>query len=315
MSETVDWRDLVDRDTLRQLYASSNWEGARQTLSHVGAVVLTGTLLWLYRGTWWAVPLFAVHGTLVNFLYAGQHELSHNTVFRTRVLNEWVGRVFGFLLFYPRTFDLLQHMTHHRHTQDWGQDGELARPTYTLRTYLLWLTGVSYWYTRWRRILRFSVGIVNEPYLLKSRHPEMVREARWHLAGYALIAVLSILMHSWVAVLLWFAPMVIMKFTHQMQNTIEHLGRPHTDNMLTNTRSTRTNALVRWMAWQMPYHTAHHAFPGVPFYHLHKLNAILFTYRGAEPPAMTYWRFQCAVFKALARGTEADYPQDRAWIE
>jgi fatty acid desaturase len=222
--------------------------------------------------------------------------------------------VFGFLLFYPRTFDLVQHMTHHRHTQDWGRDGELARPPYTLTTYLLWMSGLSYWYTRWRRILRFSVGFVSEPYLLKSRHPEVIREARLHLLGYTLIVAVSILMHSWAAMLLWFAPMVVMKFTHQMQNTIEHLGLAHTDDMLANTRSTRTNALVRWMAWQMPYHTAHHAFPGVPFHQLHKLHAIMFTNRGIEPPTMTYWGFQCAVLRALAKGAESDYPQDRTWI-
>ena len=105
-----------------------------------------------------AVPLFMVHGVLLNFLYAGQHELSHWTVFRTRALNEWGGRVFGFILFYPRTFDQVQHMAHHRFTQNWTEDGELARSRYTRRSYLLWMTGLSYWYSRWLRIARFSMG-------------------------------------------------------------------------------------------------------------------------------------------------------------
>src|SRR6202046_265208 len=98
-------RDLSDAKTLRGLCVASNWAGAVQTASHVGAVSATGVLLWLSWGTWWAVPAFMVHGALLNFLYAGQHELSHGTVFRTRWLNEWVGRVFGFVLFSPRTFD------------------------------------------------------------------------------------------------------------------------------------------------------------------------------------------------------------------
>ena len=54
---------------------------ALQAPSHVGAIGITGTLLWLYLGTWWAVPLFMVHGVLLYFLYAGQHKLSHWTVF------------------------------------------------------------------------------------------------------------------------------------------------------------------------------------------------------------------------------------------
>ena len=51
------------------------------------AIGLTGTLLWLLRSTAWAVPLFVLQGVLINFLYAGQHEFSHSTVFKTRRLN------------------------------------------------------------------------------------------------------------------------------------------------------------------------------------------------------------------------------------
>jgi fatty acid desaturase len=308
-------REVIDGAKLRSLCVASNRKGALQTLSHTGAIAVTGTALWLTRGTWWAVPIFAVHGVLLNFLYAGQHELSHWTVFRTGWLNEWVGRLFGFLLFYPRTFDQVQHMAHHRFTQDWARDGELARERYTRTSYLLWMSGVSYWYTRWRRILRFSVGAISEPYLPAKRHAELIREARRHLAGYCAIAGISLWVQSWAAVILWLAPMLAMKGVHQLQNTIEHLGLPHEDNVLANTRSTRTNALMRWLGWQMQYHTAHHAFPGVPFHRLKELHHALFTLRGAAPPSMTYVGFQLAVLRAFARGrTEADYPDDRTWI-
>jgi fatty acid desaturase len=308
-------RDVIDAAKLRSLCVPSNTQGAIQTLSHVGAIAATGTLLWVYRDSLWAVPLFVIHGVLLNFLYAGQHELSHWTVFRTGWLNEWVGRVFGFVLFYPRTFDQVQHMAHHRFTQDWARDGELARARYTLTSYLLWMSGVSYWYTRWRRILRFCFGVVTEPYLPQKRRGDIIREARWHLAGYALIAGVSVAMHSWAAVFLWLAPMMAMKCVHQLQNTIEHLGLPHEDNVLVNTRSTRTNALMRWLGWRMQYHTAHHAFPGVPFHRLRELNEAIFTARGAAPPSMTYLGFQMAVLRAFARGrTEADYSDAAAWI-
>jgi fatty acid desaturase len=308
-------RDVIDTAKLRSLCVASNSAGAIQTLSHLGAIAVTGALLWVWRGTWWAVPIFAVHGVLLNFLYAGQHELSHWTVFRTGWLNEWVGRGFGFVLFYPRTFDQVQHMAHHRFTQDWVQDGELARDRYTMTSYLLWMSGVTYWYTRWRRILRFSFGVITEPYLPVKRHAELTREARWHLAGYVLIAGISVAAHSWAAAILWLTPMLAMKGVHQLQNTIEHLGLPHEDNVLINTRSTRTNRGLRWLGWQKQYHTAHHAFPGVPFHRLRELHEAIFTSRGAAPPSMTYVGFQIAVLRAFARGkTEADYPDNRTWI-
>jgi fatty acid desaturase len=219
------------------------------------------------------------------------------------------------VLFYPRTFDQIQHIAHHRFTQDWARDGELVRPRYTRTSFLLWMSGTTYWYTRWRRIVRFSAGVVTEPYLPAARHAELVREARLHLAGYVLIAAISVATRSWAAVWLWLAPMLAMKCVHQMQNTIEHLGLTHEDNVLKNTRSTRTNALMRWLGWQMQYHTAHHAFPGVPFHRLHQLNDIIFTQRGAAPPSMTYLGFLIAALRAFAAGkTEADYPDSSTWI-
>ena len=87
------------------------------------------------------------------------------------------------MLFFPRDFDQVQHFAHHRYTQDWQHDGELARARYNCASYLLWLLGPSYWYTRWRRIVRFAFGIVTEPYIPARRRPGVIREARWHLAG------------------------------------------------------------------------------------------------------------------------------------
>ncbi|MGO9935195.1 MAG: fatty acid desaturase [Steroidobacteraceae bacterium] len=315
MDEVFVRRDVIDVATLRSLCMPSDRKGAMQSLSHLGAIGVTGTLLWMTRATPWAIPLFMIHGVLLNFLYAGQHELSHWTVFRTAWLNEWLGRAFGFVLFYPRTFDQIQHIAHHRFTQDWTRDGELVRARYTRASYLIWMSGISYWYTRWRRILRFSAGVITEPYLPSGRHAELAREARLHLAGYMLIAAISVFARSAAAFWLWLAPMLAMKCVHQLQNTIEHLGLTHEANVLNNTRSTRTNAFMRWMGWQMQYHTAHHAFPGVPFHRLHRLHDIIFTQRGATAPAMTYLGFQIAVLRAFASGkTEADYSDSTTWI-
>ena len=77
------------------------------------------------------------------------------------------------------------------------------------------------------------------------------------ILGYLVIAAASVYFQSWAAVTFWLLPMVLTKPVHQMQNTIEHLGLTHESDILNNTRSTRTNALMRWLCWQMPYHTAH----------------------------------------------------------
>ena len=254
-----------------------------------------------------------VHGVVLNFLYAGQHELSHETVFKTKWLNEAFGRLIGFLMIFPRDFDKIQHWAHHQHTQNWEKDGELMRAPYTLRSYLLWFWGPTYWLSRVTRIIRFCRGEVLEPYIRTDQHHIVIREARIHAALYAAIALVSLAAGSWAAVILWLAPMLVMKPVHQLQNTIEHLGLSHKDNILENTRSTKTNAVMRWLCWQMPYHTAHHSFPAVPFWQLRELDAEM-KGSGADPHAMGWIEFQIEVIRKLASKSEAEYPYDEVWI-
>ena len=311
---TIDRAGAIDPGRLRALSQRSDLRGWVQTGSHFAAIGACGTALWLLQATPWAIPLFVVQGVLINFLYAGQHEFSHSTVFKTRRLNEVFGRLIGFIVLAPRDADQIQHFAHHRHTQIWRQDGELYRARFTLRTYLLRLVGLEYWYGNLSALALYALGRVSEPYVVGDDRSRVIREARWHVAGYAAIAAVSIWAHTWAAVLLWLAPMLSLKIAHQLQNTIEHVGLPHTSDMFANTRSVRTNPVMRWLCWQMQYHTAHHAFPSVPCYHLKGLHQALFVERGIEPPTMTYLGFQAAIISALARRGEADYPDDRAWI-
>ena len=48
----------------------------------------------------------------------------------------------------------------------------------------------------------------------------------------------------------------------------EHGDCPRVANMFENTRTTFTTAMMRFLAWNMPYHVEHHVYPQVPFYRL-----------------------------------------------
>ena len=228
-------RDVIASDRLRQLSRRSDARGWLQLSSHFAAITLTGMAIHLTLGSLWVVAPFLLHGVLINYLYGGQHELSHSTVFKTRWLNEMFGRLIGFILITPRDADQIQHFAHHRHTQLWRQDGELFRAPFTLRSYLLRLSGVAYWRANVTTLLAYAGGVVNEPYIRGDGRQVVIREARWHLAGYAAIAVLSIAAGSWAAVLYWLAPMLLTKPAHQLQNLIEHIGLPHSDDIFENT--------------------------------------------------------------------------------
>lgn len=313
MEEVFSRRKILDAKELRYLNERSDVMGWAQMLSHLGLIAVLGYAHALVMGTWWVLLTGFALGVAINFLYAAQHELSHWTVFKTKGLNEFWGRTVGFFMLFPRDYDLIMHYSHHRFTQDWDKDGELVREPYTLRTFILWMTGVSYWRNRVTGMVRRARGIIIEPYIHANEEAKVVRESRLHLLGYGVIAAASVYMDTLVALTFWIIPMILTKPVHQLQNTIEHLGLTHNGDILNNTRSTRTNFFMRWLCWQMPYHTAHHSFPSVPFWKLRQLNAKIEDTCG-EVHRMGWIEFQIEAIKRLMAKNEEGYPMDEVWI-
>ena len=306
-------RKLLKPEELRMLTARSDVRGWMQMGSHLGAMTLVGVMHTAAMGTWWVLVTGLALGVLLNFLYAAQHELSHATVFQTRKLNEWFGRAIGFIQIFPRDYDQIMHFAHHQYTQDWDRDGELVREPYTLTTYLLWLSGVTYWRNRFFGIVRRARGIIIEPYIRAEEEAKVIWESRLHLLGYAAIAGVAIAIGSWAPLTFWLLPMILTKPIHQLQNTIEHLGLSHESDILENTRSTRAGPIIKWLCWQMPYHTAHHTFPAVPFWKLRDLNAKIEAQAG-EVHRMGWIEFQIEVIKKLRAKDESQYPMNEVWI-
>ncbi len=313
MEASFSRRKVLEPAELKALNEKSDFFGALQMASHLGAIAIVCVLHAKVTGTWWVLLSGFVLGVLINFLYAAQHELSHGTVFKTRIINEFFGRLIGFTMIFPRDFDQIMHFAHHQYTQDWERDGELVREPYTLTTYLLWLSGITYWRNRVFGVVRRAMGKIVEPFITRDEEAKVILESRLHVVGYLLIALISFYFQSWVAVTFWILPMLLAKPVHQLQNTIEHLGLSHESDILDNTRSTRTNFIMRWLCWQMPYHTAHHTFPTVPFWKLKTLNAKLEDSVG-EVHRMGWIEFQIAVIKKLLQKDESQYPMNEVWV-
>ena len=313
MQENFSRRELIEPSELRRLNEKSNFMGFFQLFSHLIAILLISVLHYKLIYSWWSLASGFALGVLINFLYAGQHELSHGTVFKTFKLNEFFGRIIGFFMLFPRDFDQIMHFAHHKWTQDWEKDGELVREPFTIKTYLLWFWGVTYWRNRIVGILRRARGVVIEPYIKPSEYKKVILESRLHVFGYLIIFILSLYFNSWVALTFWILPMLITKPIHQMQNTIEHLGLTHKKDILQNTRSTRTNFLMKWLCWQMPYHTAHHTFPSVPFWKLKELNSKI-EKKSGNVYSMGYFEFQIEVIKRLWQKDESQWPMNEVWV-
>ncbi|HVO03512.1 MAG TPA: fatty acid desaturase, partial [Candidatus Cybelea sp.] len=215
-----------------------------------------------------------VHGVVLVFLFTPLHECIHRTAFKTRALNETVALMIGFIILLPREYFRAFHFAHHRFTQDPARDPELAAPKPRSVGGWLWqATGIPYWIAEIRVIVRHALGRAAEPFYKDERQRRTaIAEARLALALYAAIAVLSLASGSTAALVYWLVPALLGQPTLRLYLMAEHALCPFTGDMLVNTRTTYTNAALRFLAWNMPYHAEHHAFPAVPFHRLPEVN-------------------------------------------
>ena len=273
--------------------------GLWRLTTHLGAILITGTLIALKVPGW--PLLLPVQGVLLVFLFALEHECTHGTPFRTPALNLWVGRMAGLLILLPFGWFRYFHLAHHRYTNDPARDPELQsglKPE-TWPAYLRHLTGWGYWAGNVGLLVRLVLGREQADYLPPARLPELQQEARAMLGLYTLAA--ASLVFSPVLFWVWLGPMLLGQPVLRLYLLAEHGRCPPVANMLENTRTTFTTGLVRWLAWNMPYHIEHHSFPGVPFHRLPDLHQDMAPHLKSTAPS--YAAFTRDYAAALGQGS------------
>jgi fatty acid desaturase len=225
----------LPRETLRALMARTDGSALRRAAGHLGALALTGTLLWRLRATAWAVPLLIAHGYVLAFVFCIFHETAHRTAFRTRWLNTALGTLAGLLIVWPYRNYRVYHWEHHRFTQDEARDPELyfAKPA-SLAAYLLVLTGVPNLVRRLSDLLRLARGRADRPWMSAAEGPALVVEARAYLAVYAAVALASVVARSPVAVVVWIVPLLAGQVFLRPYLLAEHTACASTRDCLEN---------------------------------------------------------------------------------
>ena len=266
-------RDVIARippARLAWLSQRTDGPGLRHLAGHVALIGALG--IWVGAGwPFWPLAL-APLGVALVFLFTLEHEATHQTPFANRALNEWVGRGCGLILLLPFEWFRAFHLAHHRHTNIPGRDPELegGKPE-TWRAYLLHISGLPVWAGQVRQLWRNAKGADPAPFVPRRAQPRIAREARIMLGIYAVAAasftVTPLLLWVWIVPLLLGQPVL------RLYLLAEHGRCAYVANMLENTRTTFTNRLVRYLAWNMPYHTEHHVLPAVPFHRLPALHA------------------------------------------
>ena len=254
------------------LTTRSSRAGLWHLAGHAGIALALAALITLRLPGWWL--LLPLQGVVLVFLFTLEHEATHKTPFASGPLNEWVGRLCGFVLLLPFEWFRCFHLAHHRWTNIEGRDPELAggKPE-TRRAWVWYVSGLPYWIAQLRLLASLVRGSAQAEYLPVTALPRMTREARLMAAGYALA--LASLVISPVLFWVWLLPVVLGQPLLRLYLLAEHGDCPRVANMFDNTRTTFTTALVRFLAWNMPYHVEHHVYPAVPFHQLPALHALM----------------------------------------
>ncbi|WP_281994507.1 fatty acid desaturase [Ruegeria faecimaris] len=253
-----------------RLQMRSDAAGLRHLVLYLLVLSATSTGIAVQIPLW---PLLILpQGVLLVFLFTLSHECTHKTPFRTGWMNDAVGHLVSIPIALPFTWFRYFHLAHHKWTNHPDKDPELGgkpRPD-SLPSLMIYLSGWPYWSGMARVVISNAMGRIEAPYLPHRQHKAMRIEARVLLAIYALAG--ASLLVSPLVVSLWLLPVLVAQPVLRLYLLAEHGLCPPVANMLENSRTMFTNRLVRYLAWNMPYHAEHHAFPNVPFHQLPTLH-------------------------------------------
>lgn len=272
------FRPNIDPAHLRRLLEREDARPTRDTLVWLGLVGVTGALAVRARRTRWFLPALAAYGTL----YGGTadarwHECGHGTAFRSRWRNDVVYQVASFMLLREPTLWRWSHFRHHSETILVGRDPEI---TYK-RPYLLDIDVPNYLnlVNGARLVRRLGLHALGgrdaeaARFVPEEEWPKVHTEARAFALAIAGATAWTIRSRSLLPVLLLVLPAFYGAWWVVFMGLTQHAGLQEDvlDHRL-STRTVRMNPLFRFLYLNMNYHTEHHLFPGVPYYHLAELH-------------------------------------------
>lgn len=285
----ISWyRVPVPRAELNALYQRSDLQGTLQVAGHLGLVAVTGLTAW-YAAPRLPLPILLLilflHGTFYAFLFNGSHELSHNTVFKTRSLNFLFMRIFSFLVWRNHLMFSTSHVEHHKYTLHPPDDLEVELPMELTPAGFLKNAVVSPWnfFDALKVTVRLSFGRLDGdwehalfPPQAAQRRRQLFAWARLLLGGHALILALSLILGWWLLPVLTTLAPFYGGCLRYLCNNLQHAGlQDNVPDFRLCCRTVLLNPFTSFLYWQMNYHTEHHMYAGVPCYNLPKLHRLI----------------------------------------
>lgn len=248
------------------------------------------TLMWaaLSLGYFWLYVVLALPtaGFLVR-LFMIQHDCGHGAFFRTRRVNDWVGRVIGVFTLTPYDYWRRTHAAHHSGSGNLDKRGMGDVETLTVAEYLALSRWHRYRYRLYRHpLVIFGLGPAYL-FLVQNRLPIGLLRAGWQpwistMATNAAIAVLVagaiwllgigsfLLLHLPVTLLAASIGVWLFYVQHQFEETVWDPDKEWNmhEAALHGSSHYDLPGVLRWFTANIGIHHIHHLASRIPYYRL-----------------------------------------------
>ena len=271
-------REIRQDAGIRELYELSSFQNiafiALEWLSIILVVYITQRFFNIFSyflAVVWIGSRWQALGVLM-------HEAVHYRLFKNRKLNEIVGEFLAWPLVLTMKGYRNSHLAHHQNLNtaedpdynQWDKYYQFPKSkTQMLMALIENALGIGLIYDLTQTAFKHT-----EQFEVHNRIPLTLRLSQ--LAFYALIISLSIAFSFWQLLLLyWFVPLLTAtKFFDYLRAMAEHYGM-ESSNDFNSSRNTFGWECFLIAPYNICIHLAHHLRPGVPWYNLHKLHAVL----------------------------------------
>ena len=277
-------RRALAPEALREL---TRLDPVRSTLSVLATVAVIAATVAVAL-TWWApwtvIPAVIVIATQQHACFVLAHDAAHYRLYRTRWLNDLVGRGVAIAAGISMCTYRVVHRLHHNHLYE-PRDPDIALHggyprgrAYLLRKLGRDLAGLTapktYAYFFGAPAINDETGVASRP--LDDTAPKLKRDARrdrWLVAAFHLGAPAAAFAFG-VGVdylVLWVLPAVtVLQAILRLRAVCEHGAVTDLGSPLTAARTNHAPWWARWLLFphHVNYHVEHHLYPAIPHYNL-----------------------------------------------
>lgn len=300
VNKDIKWiKANLPKEDLLKFNRRSNARGLVQTFAFLLIIAATGVLSYIsFSQGWWllmAIGLY-LHGMIYSHFGNGIHELTHNTVFKSRFLNKAFTVLFGLLYwpYNPYLYRLSHFFYHHRYTLYQNSDGEdvpnyvdlSKKAVFMLFFRVLHIKVFLQCIARLVTLKPVSKGWRLRGYKLDSWERFILEKAsekdRKTVYRFALLSLVTHLVFVavciatgyWFLIMLvtlapFYGPGVHSYLCGVLQHACCEANNPDF-RIICNT--VRLDPVSSILYWHMEYHTEHHMFASIPCYNLKKFS-------------------------------------------